>query len=85
MSKSNPGAPEYMGPLRLVSKDAPALRSAATRRGRVRTPHFFLHGIEHKSCARCGSPKPLTEYGPHKGKLDGLQSQCKDCLKKGRT
>ncbi len=30
----------------------------------------------------CGKEKPLLEFSKHSGHMDGLQSQCKECVKK---
>lgn len=35
-----------------------------------------------KMCTRCKEEKPLDAFGPHKGKLDGLQSWCRECTNK---
>lgn len=47
-----------------------------------RIPHVFLHGVEHKSCSRCGSLKPLTEFQRKADKVDGLSTACSSCLRK---
>ena len=35
--------------------------------------------IVTKQCSTCKQIKPLSEFYKHKGKKDGLQSQCKSC------
>lgn len=47
--------------------------------GRVRIPHVTLHGIEHKSCAHCGTLKPLDQFTKDVQRLDGLASYCRSC------
>lgn len=32
-----------------------------------------------KTCTKCGETKPLDEFYRHKGKADGVQSECKEC------
>ena len=32
-----------------------------------------------KTCSRCGMNKRLSEFHPHRGTRDGLQSRCKSC------
>ena len=39
----------------------------------------MLHGVEHKSCARCVSLKPLADFGVHHATSDELNSYCFDC------
>jgi len=41
--------------------------------------HVLLHGVEHKSCADCGSLVPLANYSHDKSHADGLYSYCKAC------
>lgn len=36
--------------------------------------------MEHKQCARCKQPKPVTEYYHSKQQKDGLKSYCKTCV-----
>lgn len=38
--------------------------------------------METKLCAKCGTVKPISEFGLNKSKKDGLQSHCKECVKK---
>lgn len=85
MGKSRPGSTEYLPPVRLVTRQSRHDKYAARLRGVIKVPHVTLHGIEHKSCFECGSLKPLTDYGKHAGKWDGLKGTCKDCEKKERT
>ena len=33
-----------------------------------------------KRCSKCDENKPMSEFSKHKGKKDGLQSQCKKCV-----
>lgn len=40
--------------------------------------------ILSKYCGGCGFIKPVTEFGRHKNKPDGMQTQCKECIKKAR-
>lgn len=32
-----------------------------------------------KSCTKCGEEKTLDQFGAHKDRLDGLQSNCRKC------
>ena len=34
---------------------------------------------ETKTCSKCGEEKPLDEFCRHKGRKDGLSSECKAC------
>ena len=34
-----------------------------------------------KICSKCGRELPLSEFNKHKGKKDGLQVWCKECVK----
>ena len=38
--------------------------------------------IEEKLCTKCGIIKSTSEFGKNKTKKDGLQSYCKECVKK---
>ena len=35
--------------------------------------------MEQKRCSNCGELKPLSEFHKHRGRKDGLRSQCKTC------
>lgn len=35
-----------------------------------------------KTCSTCKTPKPTSEFGKHKARKDGLNSQCKECNRK---
>jgi 5-methylcytosine-specific restriction endonuclease McrA len=37
--------------------------------------------LETKVCSKCGIEKPITEFSKHKGKKDGYEYQCKQCIK----
>ena len=41
--------------------------------------HRFQGALEEKHCLGCDEWKLLKEFGKHKGKSDGLTSQCKVC------
>lgn len=41
--------------------------------------HVILHGKEHKSCSKCISLKPISEFGPDSSNADGLHSSCRSC------
>jgi hypothetical protein len=56
-----------------------ALQTKHDRKGIARVPHVLINGVEHKSCVKCGSLKPLTEFHHSEGKVDGLSSYCKQC------
>jgi hypothetical protein len=32
-----------------------------------------------KICTKCGTGKPLDQFGPHRGRRDGLNSWCRAC------
>jgi hypothetical protein len=34
-----------------------------------------------KTCKKCNTPKPLTEFGKKPRNKDGLAGQCKECIK----
>jgi hypothetical protein len=55
------------------------MKGAATRRGRIHTPHLILHGVESKSCARCARVLPLADFSHNAVTFDGLLSFCKNC------
>lgn len=38
-----------------------------------------MHG--DRACRTCGEAKPLSEFWADKGRTDGLQSECKTCMK----
>ena len=40
--------------------------------------------VEEKRCSKCGTVTPLTGFNKRQGTKDGLQIQCKACLKKAR-
>lgn len=42
-------------------------------------PHFVLHGIIVKSCAKCGSVKPLEEFAFDLRTWDNYDSRCMAC------
>ena len=42
--------------------------------------HRFQDEIEEKHCLLCDEWKVLKEFGKNKRRLDGLQSQCKECF-----
>ena len=37
--------------------------------------------VQAKTCSRCHAEKPSTEFDRYKRTTDGLQSQCKACMK----
>jgi hypothetical protein len=37
--------------------------------------------VERKQCSKCHMEKPATEFDRYKRTADGLQSQCKACMK----
>lgn len=37
--------------------------------------------MQTKFCNKCGQEKPISEFGKNKSKKDGLQTQCKACVK----
>lgn len=34
-----------------------------------------------KTCTKCETTKPISEFHPHKGGAHGVKSQCKDCVR----
>ena len=34
-----------------------------------------------KACSRCKEDKPLSEYGKHRGRKDGLHYYCRQCAR----
>jgi hypothetical protein len=49
--------------------------------GRI-IPHVMRGGVEYKSCGgKCGSLKPLDQFGEDKTRWDGLNTKCKECRK----
>jgi len=48
-------------------------------KGRSKIPHVRLSGVEHKSCAECGSLKPLDQFSKDGTRIDGLRSYCLIC------
>lgn len=49
------------------------------QRTRSHVPHVWIGGEERKSCSRCGSLKPLSEFWVARAKTDGLDCACKAC------
>ena len=45
----------------------------------------YLFSIGIKECSFCKQEKKISEYDKHKGKIFGLSSQCKKCVKKNRN
>lgn len=37
--------------------------------------------VEAKQCSKCHEEKPASEFDRYKRTADGLQSQCKSCMK----
>ena len=37
--------------------------------------------MKTKICTKCNKEKELSDFGKHSGHKDGLQSQCKECIK----
>lgn len=42
-----------------------------------------MHRVHAKTklCPCCGTNKPLSEFNRHSGRSDGVQSNCRDCLR----
>lgn len=60
--------------------DGKALTAARKAiRERTRVPHVMLHGVEHKSCARCCHLKPLDEFYVSNRRKDHFDSYCQVC------
>ena len=38
--------------------------------------------METKRCSKCGEVKPVSEFNKNDTKKDGLQTHCKECVKK---
>jgi hypothetical protein len=51
-------------------------------KGSTKIPHVLINGIEHKSCAGCGSLKPLDQFWTNKHHGDGKYSRCRECCTK---
>lgn len=52
--------------------------SAGRQGGEV--PHLVVVGEVRKSCARCGTLRPIEAYSRHPTTWDGLGSTCRACL-----
>jgi len=39
-----------------------------------------LQTLPTKTCSKCGQAKPRTAFFAHRGRRDGLQSWCRDCI-----
>lgn len=37
-----------------------------------------------KFCKRCDNTKPIADFSPSKGRYDGVQAYCRDCMKEYR-
>jgi hypothetical protein len=41
--------------------------------------------VTYKTCLKCEVSKPVTSFAPKRGVRDGLQSWCRDCVRRGQT